>query len=157
MDKVTITLQNKELIEQILASSKDVEVRAHNAIIDTLTKRLIKNVQNSYSYDKAIEKAMTEAENDIRKKLLNEKATDYGYGRVYSLKPEYEKAVKNAVNGIWVDKIDEKINGVIDKIVPTFESRLREALEKKLREIETTDFEKVVEKAVRKIMQEKFK
>lgn len=157
MDKVTITLQNKELIEQILASSPDVEVRAHNAIIDSITKRLIKNVENSYDVNEAVKKAKCNAENEIKKKFFDEKANNYGYGSYYTLRPEYERAVKNAVNQIWLDKIDERVNAVVNNIVPMFEKELRAATETKLRQIQEADFEKVVNAAVRQIMEEKFK
>ena len=107
--------------------------------------------------NEAVKKAKCNAENEIKKKFFDEKASNYGYGSTYTLRPEYERAVKNAVNQIWLDKIDERVNAVVNNIVPKFEEELRAATETKLRQIQEADFEKVVNAAVRQIMEEKFK
>lgn len=66
MDNVRVNIQNKDLIKEFIESNPDLEVKINNAIIDGVSKRLLKNVLNEYrqikiatnNLDERIEKAV---------------------------------------------------------------------------------------------------
>lgn len=155
MDKVTITLQNKELIESIIGSSKDIEIKVHNAVIDSITKRLIKNVTNTADYDSALKKASNKATEKIKDEFL--KVDTSSFYRSYKFNKEYESAISIGIKKLWEDEIASKINDVIQKTIPAYEYQLNEALNAKLKEIESIDVGSIIKKSVQQIMEDKFK
>ena len=48
MDNVRVNIQNKDLIKEFIESNPDLKVKINNAIIDGVSKRLLKNVLNEY-------------------------------------------------------------------------------------------------------------
>ena len=66
MDNVRVNIQNKDLIKEFIESNPDLKVKINNAIIDGVSKRLLKNVLNEYrqieiatnNLDERIEKAV---------------------------------------------------------------------------------------------------
>ena len=124
MDNVKITLQNKELIEQIIKNTDNLEVRIHNAIIDEITKRFIKNIENSEIVDKKLKDAMKAAEGKITEKYLNKEKCQWGYSYEWKLKPEYEAAVVKSVKKAYSDIIDEKVKELAQPVLNSFKARL---------------------------------
>ena len=155
MDKVTITLQNKELIESIIGSSKDIEVKAHNAVIDTITKRLIKNVINTSDYDSALRTASIKATEKIKDEFLNVDTSSFY--RNYKFNKEYEDAILKGIKKLWEEKVEDEINKAIQKSLPAYEYMLNEALNAKLKEIESIDVSSIIKASVQQIMEDKFK
>lgn len=155
MDKVTITLQNKELIESIIGSSKDIEIKVHNAVIDSITKRLIKNVKNASDYDSALRKACEKAEKELKSDFLKEDTSSFY--RSYKFNKEYENAISIRIKELWEEEIASKVNDVIQKTIPAYEYQLNEALNAKLKEIESIDVGSIIKKSVQQIMEDKFK
>ena len=48
MDNVRVNIQNKDLIKELIESNPDLEVKINNAIIDGVSKRMLKNVLNQF-------------------------------------------------------------------------------------------------------------
>ena len=67
MDRVTIMLQNKQLIEELINSSEETKAKVHAAIIDGVSKRIVKNVIKNM--DDSIKGAIEQAQNDLLKKF----------------------------------------------------------------------------------------
>lgn len=58
MDNVRVNIQNKDLIKELIESNPDLEVKINNAIIDGVSKRILKQVLNHY--DSAVDKTFDE-------------------------------------------------------------------------------------------------
>jgi len=124
MDSVKINLQNKELIESIIKSTENLEVTIHNAIIDAITKRFIKNIENSEVVDKKLKEAMKKVEDEISQKFLKKEKSQWGYYTEWKLNSEYEAAVVEAVKKAYSDLIDEKVKELAEPVIKTFKTRL---------------------------------
>lgn len=124
MDNVKITLQNKELIESIINSTENLKVKIHDAIIDAITKRFIKNIENSDVVDKKLKEAMKKVEDEISQKYLRKEKSQWGYSTEWKLNPEYEDAVIKAVKKAYSDLVDEKVKELVEPIIKTFKTRL---------------------------------
>lgn len=64
MDTVKITLQNKELIEELINSSEKLKVEIDKKIIDEIVKRLVTKVLNNFNG------ATKEAFDELEQKLV---------------------------------------------------------------------------------------
>lgn len=128
MDNVKITLQNKELIEQIINSTDNLEVTIHNAIIDAITKRFIKNIENSEIIDKKLKEAMKKVEDEVSQKYLRKEKSQWGYSTEWKLNPEYETAVVKAVKNAYSNLIDEKVKELVEPFITSFKTRLEGAI-----------------------------
>ena len=124
MDTVKINLQNKELIESIISSTPNLEVTIHNAIIDAITKRFIKNIENSDVVDKKLKDAMKKVEDQVTEKYLKKEKGQWGYSYEWKLNSEYEAAVVKAVKKAYSDLIDEKVKELVEPIIKTFQTRI---------------------------------
>ena len=149
MDSVKITLQNKELIESIINNSKNIDVAVHNAIIDGITKRLIKNVANETNLEKHIKEATKKIEDEISAEYLLSKKGQFGYGTVYELKEEYQSAVDNAVRKAFSDIIDEKVKQYTEPAIRAFEKRIND-------KIESIDINEMAKRAVAEAVELRF-
>ena len=124
MDTVKINLQNKELIESIIKSTENLEVTIHNSIIDAITKRFIKNIENSEVVDKKLKEAMKKVEDEISQKYLKKEKSQWGYSYDWKLNPEYQSIVEKAVKKAYSDLVDEKVKELAEPILKTFKTRL---------------------------------
>lgn len=124
MDNVKITLQNKELIENLINSTENLEVTIHNAIIDAITKRFIKNIENSDVVDKKLKDAMKKVEDEISQKYLRKEKSQWGYSTEWKLNPAYEAAVVKAVKKAYSDLIDEKVKEFVEPVIKSFKTRI---------------------------------
>lgn len=68
MDVVKITLQNKELIEELINSSEKLKVDIDKKIIDEIVKRLVTKVLNNFN--NATKKAFDELEQKVSLEFL---------------------------------------------------------------------------------------
>lgn len=132
MDRVTISLQNKELIEDIINSSDEVKARIHNAIIDGVSKRITKNVVTNM--DASVKAAIETAQMELHKKYMDEKRQ--GWSSYYKLKEQYRQCVEAAVRKAWSDEIDRSIQEVKEKVKAAYQTRLERAYQNYIAKIE---------------------
>lgn len=123
MDRVIISLQNKELIEDIINSSDEVKAKVHNAIIDGVSKRITKNVVTNM--DASVKAAIETAQMELHKKYME--GTQQGWSTYYKLKEQYRQCVENAVKEAWSDEIDRSIQEVKERVTAAYQTRLERA------------------------------
>lgn len=121
---VKLTLQSKELIEQLIETTPELEVTIHNSIVDAITKRFIKNIENSETVDEKLKDAMKKVEDRVTEKYLKKEKTQWGYSYEWKLNSEYESAVIKAVKKAYSDIIDEKVKELVEPIIKSFKTRL---------------------------------
>lgn len=68
MDVVKITLQNKELIEELINSSENLKVEINKKIIDEIAKKLVTKILNNFN--DATKKAFDELEEKVSLEFL---------------------------------------------------------------------------------------
>lgn len=154
MDRVTISLQNKELIEEIINSSDEVKAKIHNAIIDGVSKRITKNVVANT--DASVKGAIDQAQDYLLNKFTEDKRE--GWRSYYKLKEEYAQCVDAAVRKAWLGEIQRDIDEVKQKVAASYEKRLKEAYEMFIYQIEqrTAKLDEVIKKAVEESIMKRF-
>lgn len=150
MDRVTIMLQNKQLIEELINSSEQTSVKVHAAIIDGVSKRIVKNVINST--DDAIKSALREADKELSKNYISKEP----WGG-YKLREEYQKEIVKQVRNAWVNCLNENIQEVTKNVAEKYQSRLEFAINEFLAKInrQTDAIDDVIKKAVERVVSEK--
>ena len=120
MEKVSFTLQNRELIEEIIEKNPDLQTRIHNSIIDSLSKRLVKSICNTPEVQDRIEREQKKFEENLLKQIME--PAQYGYS--YQLKTEYARKLTEFIK----DRINEELHNGIARVI-------REECEKKYGEV----------------------
>ena len=119
MEKVSLTLQNRELIEEIIEKNPDLQTRIHNSIIDSLSKRLVKSICNTPEVQDRIEREQKKFEENLLKQIME--PTQYGYS--YHLKSEYARKLSEFIK----DRINEELSsGVAEAIKKECEKKYEE-------------------------------
>ena len=146
MDRVTIMLQNKQLIEELINSSDETKVKVHAAIIDGVSKRIVKNVVTNM--DSAVSDAIEEAQKKLM--LLYMDKFNGGWSNYYKLKPEYAETVLNAVRNAWNEEIGKSVKERIEYVESKYKERLDRAYAAYIEKIEhlTANLEDEIKKAV---------
>lgn len=154
MDRVTISLQNKELIEEIINSSDEVKAKIHNAIIDGVSKRITKNVVTNM--DSAVKAAIQTAQDELMKKFLDGKCS--GWSNIYKLKEEYAQCVNEAVRKAWTAEIDRSIGEWREKVEATYKQRLERAYNEYIAKIQklTDSLDDKIKEAVNENISKRF-
>lgn len=124
MNSVKLTIQSKEFIEQLIENTPELEVAIHNSIVDAITKRFIKNVENSETVDNKLKDAMKKVEDRVTEKYLKKEKTQWGYSYEWKLNSEYEAAVAKAVKKAYSDIVDEKVKELAEPMINAFKTRL---------------------------------
>ena len=146
MDRVTIMLQNKQLIEELINSSEETKAKIHAAIIDGVSKRIVKNVVNNT--DASIRAAIENAQVELQKKYTEEKKQ--GWSSYYNLKKEYTEVVKQEVERAWRQHIDASVKEVAEKVTEVYKLRLESAFNCYIAKINrmTDNLDEEIKKAV---------
>ena len=154
MDRVTIMLQNKQLIEELINSSEETKAKIHAAIIDGVSKRIVKNVVTNM--DASIKGAIEQAQDHLLKKFTEDKRD--GWRSYYKLKQEYAQVVDAAVRKAWSEEIDKSVKEYREKVAATYEKRLQRAYDEFIVKIQTlTDnLDDRIQDAVNKNIRERF-
>ena len=157
MDRVTISLQNKELINEIINSSENLKVMIPNSIMDAVNKRVVKTVMNSPIVDNAAKKAVESAENEIKKKYLVEEKGSFGYP-YYKVNSKLQQVIDAAVRTAFSDEIDKLVKIYGERIAATYEKRLNMFMDTLLNKVQNYDAEldKAVGKAVKEAVEKRF-
>lgn len=155
MDRVTIMLQNKELIEELINSSEETKAKIHAAIIDGVSKRIVKNVIKNM--DGSIKGAIEQAQVDLLKKFTETKRE--GWRSYYRLNPIYAKEINDAVSKAWSEEIDRSINESKKEVVANYEKRLQRAYDEFIVKIQslTNNLDDKIQEAVDKNIRARFK
>lgn len=155
MDRVTIMLQNKQLIEEIINSSEETKAKIHAAIIDGVSKRIVKNVVTNM--DDSIKGAIEQAQGDLLKKFTENKRE--GWKSYYKLKQEYAHEIDFAVRKAWSEEIDRSINEWKKEVAKTYEKRLQSAYNEFIIKIQTLTYnlDDKIKEAVDKNIRARFK
>ena len=156
MDNVKITLQNRELIEDLINNSDNLEIAIHNAIIDGVSKRTLKAVMNDMEVAKRIDDAKKKAEDEISKKYFDIQKSNWGYSSVYSLKSEYQKIIDKAIKNAFENKLNDKINEVTKDIVKPYKEELNKILNNWVEKIKKYDIDELARKAISEAVEKRF-
>lgn len=154
MEKVSITLQNQDLIERIIAANPDIETKIHNAIIDGVSKRIAKVVSGELS--DLVDKEAKKVEEGLLKHYFTEETGSYGYSRTKVLKSEYWDKLKDGIRKTINSQLNQLIQASIDEKSASFEQELRKRLDIKLARIEAYDIEYEIKKAVAREVEKRF-
>lgn len=154
MDRVTIMLQNKQLIEELINSSEETRMKVHAAIIDGVSKRIVKNVVTNM--DDSIKRSIEQAQDDLMKKFAEDKRD--GWRSYYKLKQEYVQLVDAAVRKAWSKEIDKSVKEYQDKVAATYEKRLQRAYDEFIVKTQTltANLDDKIQEAVDKNIKKRF-
>lgn len=125
MDSVKVNIQNKELIETIIKSNPDFQVKINNAIIDSISKRLLTKVLTNV--DGAVKLAVDDASRDISKQYLQ--YIGNSWRGEFELTDKQKSAIRSEVHLIWSKEINEKIEEVKAELVGRYKRSLEWAVE----------------------------
>lgn len=156
MDSVKIVLQNRELIEDIIKNSNNLEFAIHNTIVDAISKRTLKAVMNDNGITKRIQDVKKQTEDEISKKYFDIKKSDWGYSSVYTLKDEYQKIIDKAIDAAFKKKLNDKIVEITDDITKPYVEKLNKVLKDWTEKIENYDIDELARKAISEAVEKRF-
>ena len=149
MDVVKVTLQNKELIEELINSSEKLKVELNKKILDELSKRLMTKVLNNF--DDATKKAFDELEHKISLEYLERVKP---YSNNYRLAENYRNEIATRIRNAWEDNLRVDIDDAKDTIITLLKAKLErmsddavKRLEKRYSEV-YDNIDKKIEEAV---------
>ena len=154
MDNVRVNIQNKELIKELIESNPDLEVKINNAIIDGVSKRMLKNVLNQF--DTTFKCAFNEISEKISKEFLDFDNRDIWRTRC-KLKDEYKNHIRDIVRQTWFEEMYDDVNKVKEQILQDYKTSLQMACSKYVQQVEnaTNNIDERIEKAVAKYFKER--
>lgn len=152
MDNVKITLQNKELIESIINGSKDVEYAVHQAIIDGVSKRVLKTILNNEELDKKIREAANKAQDEIADKYFNKKTGNWRYSTYFELKKEYQ----SAINKVFEERLEDEIKKCADNVYKQFNERYNALINGWKEKLDAIDINEIAKAAVAEAVEKRF-
>lgn len=154
MEKVSITLQNQDLIERIIAANPDLEAKIHNAIIDGVSKRISKVVSGQLS--DLVDKEAKKVEDNLLKHYFTEETGSYGYGRTQVLKSEYWEKLKDGIRRSINGQINELVQSHLNEKIGVLEQVIQNRINEKIAQIENYDIEYEIKKAIQKEVERRF-
>ena len=131
-----------------------MEVKINNAIIDGVSKRLLKNVLNEY--DTTLNRAFEEVSEKISKEFLDFDNSNWWQTRC-KLKDEYKKHIRDIVRQAWYEEMYDDVNKIREQVLQDYKTSLEMVCSKYARQIEitTNNFDERIEKAVAKYFQKR--
>ena len=154
MEKVSLTLQNQDLIERIIAANPDIETKIHNAIIDGVSKRIAKIVSGTLS--DLVDREAKKVENNLLEHYFKEESGAFGYGRTKVLKSEYWEKMKDGIRRSINSQINELIQSHINEKSAALEQALQMRIDEKIAQIQNYDIEYEIKKAIQKEVEKRF-
>jgi hypothetical protein len=125
MDSVKVNIQNKELIETIIKSNPDFQVKINNAIIDSISKRLVTKVLTNV--DGAVKLAIDDASREISKQYLKYKENNWR--GEFELTDKEKSTIRNEINRIWREEFNKAIEEARTRLVEEYKRNLQWAVE----------------------------
>lgn len=153
MDNVRVNIQNKDLIKELIESNPDLEIKINNAIIDGVSKRVLKNVLNQY--DSALNRTFNEISEKISKEFLDIDNSNI-WRTQYKLKDEYRDHIRDIVRQAWYEEMYDDVNKIKEEILQDYKTSLQMACSKYVQKVEnaTNNIDERIEKAVAKYFKE---
>ena len=125
MDSVKVNIQNKELIETLMKSNPDFQVKINNAIIDSISKRLVTKVLTNV--DGAVKLAIDDASREISKQFLKHKENNWR--DEYELTDRQKSAIRSDIQLIWSEEFDKTIQEAKADLIAQYKRNLQWAVE----------------------------
>jgi hypothetical protein len=125
MDSVKVNIQNKELIEAIIKSNPDFQVKINNAIIDSISKRLVTKVLTNV--DGAVKLAVDDASREISKQYLQYRGNSWR--GEFELTDKEKSTIRNEINLIWREEFNKAIEEARTRLVEEYKRNLQWAVE----------------------------
>ena len=125
MDSVRVNIQNKELIETIIKSNPDFQVKINNAIIDSISKRLVTKVLTNI--DGAVKLAIDDASREISKQFLKHKENNWR--GEYELTDRQKSAIRSDIQLIWSEEFNKTIQEAKADLIAQYKRNLQWAVE----------------------------
>lgn len=125
MDSVRVNIQNRELIETIIKSNPDFQVKINNAIIDSISKRLVTKVLTNV--DGAVKLAIDDASREISKQYLKHK--EIGWGNEFELTDKEKSTIRNEINLIWREEFNKAIEEARTRLFEEYKRNLQWAVD----------------------------
>ena len=145
MDKITISLQDKETIKE-LAKDPDVQIKIKDAILDGIGKRALKIGNLS-------DEIIAIMEDDIRN-YFTEKETHSIFRHCTVLKPEFRELIHEEANKTFLSIADKELidmQKIIKSRVDEIKLIIMDTIKNNL------NLEKIVSEAAEKVIREKLK
>lgn len=154
MDNVRVNIQNKDLIKELIESNPDLEVKINNAIIDGVSKRLLKNVLNQF--DTTLNRTFNEVSEKISKEFLDFDNSSWWQTKC-KLKDDYKKHIRDIVRQAWYEEMYDDVNKVKEQVIQDYKTSLQMACSKYVQQVEnaTNNIDERIEKAVAKYFKER--
>lgn len=154
MDNVRVNIQNKDLIKELIESNPDLEVKINNAIIDGVSKRMLKNVLNQF--DTTFQCAFNEISKKISEEFLDFDKRDIWRTRC-ELKDEYKNHIRDIVRQAWYEEMYDNVNKVKEQILQDYKTSLQMACSRYVQQVENAvnTIDERIEKAVAKYFKER--
>lgn len=125
MDSVKVNIQNRELIETIIKSNPDFQVKINNAIIDSISKRLVTKVLTNV--DGAVKLAIDDASREISKQFLKHKENNWR--GEYELTDRQKSAIRSDIQLIWSEEFNKTIQEAKADLIAQYKRNLQWAVE----------------------------
>lgn len=154
MDNVRVNIQNKDLIKELIESNPDLEVKINNAIVDGVSKRVLKNVLNQF--DATLNRTFNEVSEKISKEFLDFDNSSWWQKR-YNLKDDYKNHIRDIVRQTWFEEMYDDVSKVKEQILQDYKTSLQMACSKYVQQVEnaTNNIDERIEKAVAKYFKER--
>jgi hypothetical protein len=125
MDSVRVNIQIRELIETIIKSNPDFQVKVNNAIIDSISKRLVTKVLTNV--DGAVKLAIDDASREISKQYLQYSGNSWR--GEFELTDKEKSTIRNEINLIWREEFNKAIEEARTRLVEEYKRNLQWAVE----------------------------
>lgn len=125
MDSVKVNIQNRELIETIIKSNPDFQVKINNAIIDSISKRLVTKVLTNV--DGAVKLAIDDASREISKQFLKHKENNWR--GEYELTDRQKSAIRSDIQLIWSEEFNKTMQEAKADLIAQYKRNLQWAVE----------------------------
>ena len=125
MDSVKVNIQSKELIEALMESNPDFQVKINNAIIDSISKRLVTKVLTNV--DGAVKLAVDDASREISKQYLQYSGNSWR--SEFKLTDEQKSAIRSDIHLIWSEEFNKAIQEAKTGLFEQYKRNLQWAVE----------------------------
>ena len=155
MDSVKVNIQNKELIEAIIKSNPDFQVKINNAIIDSISKRLVTKVLTNI--DGAVKLAVDDASRELSKEFI--KYSGNCWRGDYELTDQQKSAVRSDIRRIWSEEFNNVIQEAKAELLGKYKRSLDWAVESYVEKFkgELPNLTDIVKEEVKKYFDSHFK
>lgn len=155
MDSVKVNIQSKELIEALMESNPDFQVKINNAIIDSISKRLVTKVLTNV--DGAVKLAIDDASKEISKQYLKYKESSWRGD--YELTDQQKSTIRSDIRRIWSEECDKTLQEAKAEMVAKYKRSVDWAVESYVEKFkgELPNLTDIVKEEVKKYFESRLK